>query len=259
MRELTNLQWPDTPYGADKRPFGRRVHLLTGMAMQCADTGRTVEPVAAAAVFVPIHRTRQATVTPGTLHVGYRVAVAETGDDTAALLRFVDGILVQGRRHAAALAWHSYRDDLHVMQGLAAGRLPGVTGIGDAWADRTRRERGICPLIDTANDLAGAGGLVAHAAEKHGIELGGVLRTLQRPDSTQGLHNALTDGVEAPGTLVSKLAAGAITQALTVALLGGKALERLAWKEPFDLEEAVRLSAWDMLGPILNARPDASR
>lgn len=256
MREMTNLGWPDTPYGADKRPVAKAVHLVTGMAMQWAADGQDAVPVSAAAAFLPIHRTRLAAVHADTLHFGFRIAVAGHGrDDSAGMLRFVDRILVQGRRHAAALAWHSYADDLHSMRTLARERLPGVMSVGEAWMDRTRRERGTAPLVDTAEDLGDCAGPIADAAHRHGIDLGARLRALQRPDAVQRLHEDLTDDPTRPDAAARALGTAALTQALAVALLAGQATDRLAWTAPLDLEDAIERATWHTLGPALDASP----
>ncbi|MFJ9847630.1 hypothetical protein ACIRYZ_45890 [Kitasatospora sp. NPDC101155] len=57
MREYSNLAWPGTPYGASRRPFPRQRQLLTGFAVQWADDGENAVPLAAAAVFMAVHRT----------------------------------------------------------------------------------------------------------------------------------------------------------------------------------------------------------
>lgn len=259
MRELTNLGWPDTPYGADERPVAKRVHLLTGMAMHFADGGQDTAPVSAAAVFLPVHRTRQTTIAPETLHFGFRLAVADHPGDGPELLRLVDRILVQGRRMAAALAWHSFPDDLHVMRALAAERLPGVTSVGEAWQDRGQRERGCAPLVDTAEDLDPSATLAADAGLEHGIAPGERLLALQRPDAIQRLHDDLTDSPTDTDAAVRALGAAVLTQALTVALLAGHATGRLSWTAPFDLGHALHLTAWHLLGPELDPDPAPSR
>jgi hypothetical protein len=255
---MTNLNWPDTPYGADKRPVTKTVHLLTGMAMHWADDGQDTVPVSAAAVFLPVKRTQPITVHADTLHFGFRVAVAEHDHDASELLRFVDGILVQGRRHAAVLAWHSFADDLHVMQDLASERLPGVEAVGQAWQDRTHRERGCAPLADTADDLDGTAELAADTAQRHGIELGMRLRELQRAQAIQRLHDALTDNPPHPEHLLN-FGAAVLAQALAVALLAGKAASRLTWDAPLDLAEAIERGAWHALEPVAHTGPQESR
>lgn len=256
---MTNLSWPDTPYGADKRPVAKTVHLLTGMAVHWADDGQDTVPVSAAAVFLPVHRTQPTVVHADTLHFGFRIAVAEHDHDTQDVLRFVDRILVQARRHAAVLAWHSFADDMHVMQDLAPERLPGVLAVGQAWQDRTRRERGCAPLADTADDLDGTAELAADTAQRHGIEFGERLRELQRAQATQRLHDALSDNPAYPEHLLRSLGAAVLAQALAVALLAGKATGRLAWDTPLDLAEVIERGAWHVLEPVSHTDPLAGR
>ncbi|GHF33498.1 hypothetical protein GCM10010218_13240 [Streptomyces mashuensis] len=249
MRELSNLSWSDTPYGADKRPFPKQVQLLTGMAMQWADEAGEPVPVSAAAVFVPVKRTQATAVEPGTLHFGFHVAVAETAEDTPGLVSLADRILVQARREAAGLAWHSFPDDLHVTLTVAAGRLPGFTAVGEAWKDRTVRERGTAPLVDTASDL-GRYNLPTQAANAEGIDLGANLAAFQDVSVVQAAHDDLAAISEARELLVQQLAAGILGQALATALLGGKAMNRLTWSAPFRLSEALALEAWHVLPQV---------
>jgi hypothetical protein len=245
MRLLSNLNWPETPFGADKRPYGRKVQLVAGLAMQWADDGENAIPISAGAVFLPVKRTQLTRVEPSTLHYGFRVAVAHGPGDAFALLRLMDGILVQGRRHAAALAWHAFQDDLHVTRTLSTERLPGFTAVGAAWTDRVRRERGTAPLVDTAVDLGEHGG-VGEVAKVNGIELGW-LADLQHAATLQANFEALDTEPERHGAVTDELAAGVLSQALTVALLGGLALHRIIWQEPFDLGEALQREAWHAL------------
>lgn len=267
MLQLTNLGWPDTPYGADKRPVAKKQMLLTGLAMQWAEGAAGVLPVSTAAVFLPLHRTRAVTIIPELLHFGFRMAVVEREDDGPEMLRFIDRILVQGRRHAAGLAWHAYMDDLHVIQTVASELLPGVGGVGEGWKDRTARERGTAPLVDTAVDVDHSGALLAEVAARHGLDLG-PLHRFQVPAAAQVLYEDLTGDLEAaeqagqdsglPGRAGRELAVGALVQALAVALLGGKALDRLDWTPGFPLEVPIRLAAWDVLSSVLPPEPALS-
>ncbi|GAB2880317.1 hypothetical protein [Streptomyces mayteni] len=255
---ITNLSWPQTPYGADKRPFARHVQLLTGLAMQWVDDGTAGVPASVAVVFLPVRRTQAVQLTPQTLHFGYRLAVAERNDDAPELLRLIDGILVQGRRHAAGIAWHSFADDLHVTQALAIERLPGFTALGEAWRDRSQRERGTAPLVDTATDL-GMYALTTQAAKAQGLELGPNLATFQDTSVVQTSHEQLTAEEGDGELLVQELAAGILGQALTVALLGGRTMNRITWQAPFDVAAAVGLEAWHVLPLLYDAEsPTAS-
>lgn len=255
MQRLSNMLRPGTPYDADKRPFPKSVHLVTGMAMQWADgDDGAAAAVSAAAVFIPVHRTQPTALDPGTLHFGFVAAIAESGDDTEAVLRLADGILVQARREAAGLAWHAFPDDLYLTTTALgdAGRLPGFTAVGAAWPDRTVRERGTARLIDTAADL-GSYALPAQAAIDHGLHLGPTLTALQDPPAVQQHVDFITEAADASAAEpVQHLAAGILGQALSVALLGGKALGLLSWAQPLVVGRALEAEAW----PILPAGDD---
>ncbi|WP_030236684.1 hypothetical protein [Streptomyces sp. NRRL S-350] len=241
MLDLTNLGWPDTPYGAGKRPFPRAVHLLTGLAVQWADNGSEALPVAAAAVFLPVHRTAALPLATQTLNVGYRVVVAQEDGEAPALVAFLDGVLVQGRRHSAGLAWHSYADDRDALTRHASGRMPGITAVGEGWADRTVRERGTAWLTDTAHDLGVPGWTLDRAMEAERVEC---------PTGTSGILSAPAlqfayDRAQYDPAAALDLGASALHQALAVALLGARARERARWEEPLSVPAVLRSVAWD--------------
>ena len=250
MRVLSNLLWPQTPYGADKRPYGHRTQLLTGAAMQWVDAGEAAVPASVAAVFVPVKRTRSVHVTSQTLHFGYWLAVSERDSDALDLLRGLDNIVVQGRRHSAGIAWHGFADDLHVTQVLTSERLPGFEALGKMWGDRARRERGTAPVVDTAEDTGTLYGLPIQAAGAHGIVLGANLVIAQGPTLVQTTYEQITADEGGAEVLIQQLAAGILGQALSVALVGGHALGKITWEKPFEVEHAVELEAWHVL-PLL--------
>lgn len=243
MRELTSLLHPKTPFGAEQRPFGHKMHLLTGMACQWAEVDGEPVLVAAAAVFLPVHRTKERKLDPNAVQFGYRVAISESPGDNDEMLRFIDGILVQARRHSAGIAWHSYADDLHVMMTLATEKLPGILSVGEAWQDRKHRERGVVPMVDTAAD-AGFEGLVVEAMGRQGLVISPVLHTFQHPSTVQALAAELFSP-EGSERAREEIGAGTLTQAAAVALLGGQLMERLSWDKGFDVGHVVDQVAWD--------------
>jgi hypothetical protein len=109
MRDFTNMAWPEGPFGADQRPFGRRERILMALALELDDDATLL---AAATVYLRTHRTRVVEVRPDTLNVGFRVTVDDTPRDGPALLDIVDRALVRGRRHAAVLAGYALGRDL---------------------------------------------------------------------------------------------------------------------------------------------------
>ncbi|MDJ0463127.1 hypothetical protein [Streptomyces sp. H27-C3] len=257
MRELTSLLHPKTPFGAEQRPFGHKMHLLTGMACQWAEVDGDPVLVTAGAVFMPVHRTKERLIEPDVVQFGYRLAVSEQPGDNGAMLRFIDGILVQARRHSAGIAWHSFQDDLHVMLTLATERLPGIIGVGEAWQDREHRERGVVPMIDTAAD-AHFDGLLPEAMGLQGLEVSAALHTYQHPSTVQTIAMELF-AEETRERAVEELGAGTLTSAAAVSLLGGKLLGRLTWDKGFDLGHVVDNVAWDRFPSIFTNNTSPSQ
>ncbi|MFD7896503.1 hypothetical protein [Streptomyces sp. NPDC059743] len=257
MRELTSLLHPKTPYGAEQRPFGHRIHLLTGLACQWADVDGDPVLVTAGAVFLPVHRTAERKLDPDLTQFAYRLAASESPEDNGAMLRFVDSILVQARRHAAGIAWHSFADDLHVMTTLATERFPGIIAVGEAWQDRQHRERGVVSMVDTAGD-AHFDGLIVEAMDLQGLEISPVLHTFQHQNTVQNLAEKLFAG-ESHDRLTEELGAGTLTQAAAVTLLGGKLMERLTWDKPFDLGGVIDKAAWDRFPSVFATTTGSSQ
>src|SRR5580704_4840510 len=123
------MVWPDTPFGAGKRPFPRKVHLIAATAVQWAAAGERLVPAATALVYLPVRRSGSSLLLPETLHVGYRVAVIDDPGESPGVAGLVDGHLVQGRRHAAALAVHGWEEDAAALRGWAAGETPGIAAV----------------------------------------------------------------------------------------------------------------------------------
>ncbi|PPT14779.1 hypothetical protein [Streptomyces cinnamoneus] len=255
LREFSNLAWPDTPYAADMRPFARKTRLLTGMSIQWADEGSAVVPIGAAAVFIPVHRTSAREITADTLHFGYRSVAMESSGDGADILAFVDSLLIQGRRKAEIVSWHSFADDLHALRPLLSKPHAGIEALGEAWADRTVRERGTALFIDTAGD---DGTQLDSALASNALDFGPVLWSFRAPAVLQEVYEVLTIPTVSQEDLVwhtQHVGAAALMCALAVALIGGRQAERLTWQESLDLEQSLRLAAWDTMPLAFDPKP----
>ncbi|KOU50096.1 hypothetical protein [Streptomyces sp. WM6378] len=246
MLELTNLNWPVTPYGNTGQIIQRPRQLLTGIATLWADDNGLVL-AGAAAVFLDVHRTKAVPVTNGLFTFGYRALACQGPEDCEAIRQALDVLLVQARRDAPALAWHAADDDLHCLRVLNPPS-PGAIGLDDAWKQRTSPGKGIARCIDTANDL-GPAGLLSDTAATHGLPLGPALLPLQSTDHIQQCYEELAAGEGAPAA-AQGLAAGALAQALTVALLGGRHAGFLTWETPPSVYDALDGVAWSEL-PVL--------
>ncbi|MFD8952480.1 hypothetical protein ACFV0B_26895 [Streptomyces xanthophaeus] len=251
MLELSNLGWPQTPYGSTGQIIQRPRRLLTGLTTLWADDHGPVL-MSAAAVFIPVHRTRPVPVVHGPFNFGYRVLAATTTKETPEILAALDVLLVQARRDAHAIAWHNAEDDLYSMSILNPDQQ-GVAGVTAAWTarNRTPRAKGIARCVDTAQDL-GPAELLADTAAANGLNLGRLF-PVQDQDNVQSAFEELTENGDDPyirDVVAQNCAGGALTQALTVALLGGKHLGHLEWEEPPQVSKELELIAWDRL-PVL--------
>ncbi|MER7771539.1 hypothetical protein [Kitasatospora sp. NPDC096140] len=253
MREYSNLAWPGTPYGGSRRPFPRQRRLLTGFAVQWADDGENAVPLAAAAVFLSVHRTAVTVLDPATADAGYRVVVADGDLESSGVVDVVDQVLVQARRHSAGIGWHSYPDDAHALAARAVGRTPGITAVAEAWTDRTVCDRGTAQLTDTADDLGLTGRPVPLVAAEHNLRCpvgpGGLLT----PPALQELYETNT-----PAKAAEDYGSSALVQALTVTLLAGHARELLSWPDGFNVGQLAATLAWDHFPTAFNTAPTAA-
>lgn len=259
MREYTNLGWPDTPFGADKRPFPRKVHLIAATAVQWAANGRRLVPAAAALVYLPVRPHHSLLLLPETLHIGYRVAVAGDPAEAVGLVTLIDGHLVQGRRHATVLAVHDWKEDADELGTWAAGETPGITAVAAALASREPAERGTAQVTDTSRDIAAPTATLPEACDRHGLDItlgdGGLLSLAE----ARAAYQEVTAG---PGEAVRDSAAQALglsvlCQGLVTALLAAEAAGRCTWTPPFPVDQVLGNVAWDAFPEILPRRAPA--
>lgn len=226
MRDYTNLQWPEAPFGADQRPFGHRSDMLTAFAMDWTtrvDAGPL--PVAAATVYLRVRRYGIAyQVGEDSLCLGFRATVIDDSADIPALLGTLDRALTRARRHAAILAGHRLGDDLTRMAELSAVPLRGAAGVLAAWANRAVKERGLALMLDTANE-----------ARATGADLDMSLDPVPEPVPDCAGRAA----GQARCVLARCLAVG-----LTAAVHAG----RYRWEGTFPVDDAIERAGWDLLG-----------
>jgi len=60
VREFTNLGWPETPFGAEQRPFGQHIDMLAACTFEWTDQPGASEtvPVAVSSVYLRVRRAR---------------------------------------------------------------------------------------------------------------------------------------------------------------------------------------------------------
>lgn len=150
MREYTNLLWPEGPFGADRRPFGKPSPMIAAFTV---DWTAQDLPAAAAAAYLRVKRAGTVEVSPVTMNPGLVAVAAEEQADPLRIVGWLDRGLVRARRHATVLAGHNLADTLTAASTLVDKPLAGLTGVAASWAVRGNKERGTARMIDTASSL----------------------------------------------------------------------------------------------------------
>ncbi|ABW12051.1 hypothetical protein Franean1_2621 [Parafrankia sp. EAN1pec] len=224
MREATNLNWTDTPFGGARRPFANWTSLLAAFTIDATDGSPT-----AAAVYLPLPRARSLTVTDTTVRFGFYAVAAEEPTETAAVAASVDALLVQARRQAVILAGHRLADELAALTATGAGQPSrGITAVRAAWHSQPA-ERGLARLYDTGSEPAPATlADVCAAHHLHGL-------SLDVPPA------AATTSRAAPQILRQR-----VIRALAIALIAAVNAGNYQW-DALHLDAVVEAAAWDQL------------
>lgn len=226
MREFTNLAWPETPFGAEQRPFGQHVDMLAACTFEWTDepdVSKTL-PVAASFVYMRVRR-RGSThvISDDTLSIGFRTAVIEDRAEVPDLLTLADRALTRARRHAAIMAGHWLRPDLTRINARTAVPLRGVDGVLSAWVDRSEKQRGVAVMIDTGSE-----------ANKTGARL------------CMSLEPVPERVPDCPGCTAG-VARRALARCLAVGLTAALHTSRYTWEGNFCVPEAIERAGWDVL------------
>ncbi len=216
MRDLTNLSWPEAPFGGTQRPFGQSARLVVAMAFVWADSADGGQmPVGTAVSYLHVRRTGTLGIRDIGYTFGFRANVVDDRAEVPELVALVDRALVRARRHAVVLAGHDLDHDLERLPGWSQQRLPGVMGVREAWRDRAVRGRGLAQMFDTKYD---------------------------RSDMAADLHPPFEAHEAArSGDL------GLVERSLSVGLIAACRLGLLAWDGSFRVRETVAEAAWDLV------------
>jgi hypothetical protein len=227
VREYTNLQWPETPFGADQRPFGRHRDMLAAFALAWASQPAGAPlPVAAATVYLGVRRHGSAyEVGEENLSIGFRAAVIENLVEIPELLALTDRALTRARRHAAILAGHHLGDELTRMAALSAVPLRGAAGVLAGWATRAVKGRGMATMVDTAIEAGDAGADVGMSLDP--------------------VHQPIPECAQCAADTGRHVLGRGLAIGLTAAVHAG----RYRWEGRFRVTEAIDRAAWDVLGP----------
>ncbi len=231
MLTWTNMTRPGDPYRTGQQLYRRPSPQLAAFTVTTpAGHGHSL-PYSYAVVYLPLHRTRAVTVTEETVAFGFRTASIDDDDEVHALAAVADLDLMQARRHAAILTGHALLADISVLRTAGTAALRGLAAVGSAWADRAGSARGMAVMIDTAEDLPGAGG-VAGACGQASIRVcgGGACRCWQ--------------GEQGGGEPVAGLVVG---RALAIALMCARHMDRYQWDGTLNIRRILAAHAWDCL------------
>lgn len=231
MRDFTNLGWPEAPFGADQRPFGRRSDMLAAFAFEWANRrADDTLPVGAAVIYLCVRKRGSAEdIRAGTVSIGFRATVVDCMSEAPALLALVDRALTRARRHAAIVAGHRLDDDLTRMTALSTTPLRGAAGVLAAWADRTKRERGLALMVDTYVEASATGADLDATGQP-------------RPTPMQ-------DSAERRVAVACTVLERCLAIGLTAAVYTG----RYRWDGTFPVGETIDCVAWDVLTPTERA------
>jgi hypothetical protein len=229
MVTRTNLAWPDDPYRTGQQLYRRPAPRLAAFTTwPDANSGQAM-PVAAAVVYLPLHRTRPLTVTARTLTFGFRAAHASAPAEIPGMAAIADLDLMQARRHAAVLTgYHLARDLAALQQADCATTRRGLAAVASDW-DGRGSAAGRAALFDCGLDLPG-GMSLEQACQQAGIN---PLRAGARPENAH------------PVTLT-------VERALAIALCCARHQGRYQWAGTLDTEAVMTAGAWDCL-----PRPEA--
>jgi hypothetical protein len=225
VRDFTNLQWPEAPFGAEQRPFGKHTDMLAAFAVEWADRPDAQPlPVGAATVYLRVRKHGSALdIDPDTLAIGFRANVIDQAADVPDLLALVDRALTRARRHAVIMAGHRFNSDLSRMTALSSVPMRGAAGVLAAWANRCNRERGVALMVDTDAD-----------ARMVGAVLDMSLDPLPVP-------------IPATPACCASVAHRVLTRCLAVGLTAAVYAGRYLWEGTFLIGDAIDRAAWDVL------------
>jgi hypothetical protein len=225
MVTRTNLAWPDDPYRTGQQLYRRPAPRLAAFTTwPDAASGRAL-PVAAAVVYLPLHRTRPVTVTAQTLTFGFRAAHASDPAEIPGMVAVADLDLMQARRHAAILTGYHLPNDLSALQDAdCVTTRRGLAAVISDWASRAPTA-GRADLFDSGLDQSGGPPLE---------------QACQLADITPLRADAARPQEWHPATL-------AVERALTIALLCARHQGRYQWAGTLDTETVMAAGAWDCL------------
>ena len=224
MRNFTNLSWPDGPYGSEFRPFGKREHLLTAVAVDWTYIPETV-PVSVSVVYLRVRPATTLHVDEKSLTIGFHTTAIESGHETDTQLAHLDKVLVGARRHATILAGHRLQDDLTQVLKLTDWRLPGVQGVSEAWTDRHAKGRGIAHMLDTCLDVPES----------------------ERPELDVSLDPlTIVDDGRMDYDLAAVIAVRSLARCLAIGLTAAVHTGRFRWDGAFSAQAVIANAAWDV-------------
>ncbi|ETA01236.1 hypothetical protein CcI156_17740 [Frankia sp. CcI156] len=222
MRDATNLNWIDTPFGGARRPFANRASLLAAFTINAAD-----DSPAAAAVYLPLPQTRPLKVADTTVRFGFHAVAAEGRAEAAAVVASVDALFVQARRQAAILAGHRLAGELAALTATSSGQVTrGITAVAGAWNGQPPKP-GLARLYETASEPAPATLADVCAAHRlHGLSL----------DASWVAAGSSWSG--------SQILRHLVTRALAIALIAAGSTSHYQWNA-LHLDTVIEATAWD--------------
>jgi len=216
MRDLTNLSWPEAPFGGVQRPFGQSARLVVAVAFDWADSADGGQmPVGTAVSYLHVRRTGTLAIRDIGYNFGFRANVLDDRAEVPELVALADRALVRARRHAVVLTGHDLDHDLNRLPTWSQQRLAGVMGVREAWRNRAVRGRGLAQMFDTRYD-----------------------------------HTHLSADLDPPFEAYEAAGSGdlgLVGRSLSIGLITACRLGLLGWDGTFRVLEVVAEAAWDLV------------
>jgi len=249
MRIVSNLQWPDRPFGREDRLFGRQRRCLVGFDVEWTKNykiknGSRPFCYSIAVIALPTSRGLLGDVSQ---FFGYKLVYVDNPTEEQALIEAADQDLSAAIAANQILVGHQVTSDLGVLKAASCSGTPGVDRALALW--HGRREQAAPEVVDTRYD-------VDHLLTQPSRRLVDVCADLCldvcQPEirgSMTKLHREFVEGAQE--LLREKLMVLNLRHSLSSCLVALLALD-VAEHDPVDVNALLIEELWDQLDYVRN-------